>query len=61
MFTMFKFALDYITVFRFDLCLSFLLDVEAEVDTPVLQGMISGYFVQVVDNVTAIGRHRWQH
>ena len=59
MVTKFKFALDDITVFSFDLGL--LLDVEAEVDPPVLQGMISGYFVQVVDNVTAIGCHRWQH
>ena len=59
MVTKFKFALDDITVFSFDLRL--LLDVEAEVDPPVLQGMISGYFIQVVDNVTAIGCHRWQH
>ena len=59
MFTKFKFALDDITVFSFDLRL--LLDVEAEVDPPVLQGMISGYLVQVVDNVTAIARHRRQH
>ena len=59
MVTKFKFALDDITVFSFDLGL--LLDVEAEVDPPVLQGMVSGYFIQVVDNVTAIGCHRWQH
>ena len=59
MFTKFKFALDDITVFSFDLRL--LLDVEAEVDPPVLQGMISGYFTQVAANVTAIGCHRWQH
>ena len=59
MFTKFKFGLDDITVFSFDLRL--LLDVEAEVDPPVLQGMVSGYFIQVVDNVTAIGCHRWQH
>ena len=59
MFTKFKFALDDITVFSFDLGL--LLDVEAEVDPPVLQGMVSGYFIQVVDNVTAIGCHRGQH
>ena len=60
MFTLFKFVLDYITVFCFDLRL--FLDVEAEVDTPVLQGMVSGYFPQVIDsNVTTIGRHRWQH
>ena len=60
MVTKFKFALDDITVFSFDLGL--LLDVEAEVDPPVLQGMVSGYFPQVIDsNVTTIGRHRWQH
>ena len=53
MFTKFKFALDDITVFSFDLRL--LLDVEAEVDPPVLQGVTFCYLVQVIDNVTPVG------